>query len=82
MCIYIYILIIIPPWFKGMHILKEVCYMMAALPSIYFFYDSVIISWEHLKRSTCQAIHMTLCLFLFEKYCVKCTKAPSHSFIL
>ena len=33
---------------------KEVCYMTTSFPAIYFFYDSVIISWEHLKRSICQ----------------------------
>ena len=38
----------------GKHILKEVCFMTASFPAIHFFYDSVIISREHLKKSTCQ----------------------------
>ena len=37
-----------------MHILKEVCFMTTSFPAIHFFYDSVIISREHLKKSTCQ----------------------------
>ena len=36
-----------------MHILKEVCYM-TSFPTIHFIYDSIIISQEHLKQSTCQ----------------------------
>ena len=39
---------------SGMHILKEVCYMMTSFPAIHFFYDRVIISREHLKWSICQ----------------------------
>ena len=39
---------------SGMHVLKEVCYMTTSFPAIHFFYDSVIISREHLKQSTCQ----------------------------
>ena len=36
-----------------MHILKKVgC--MTSFPAIHFFYDSVIISREHLKQSACQ----------------------------
>ena len=37
-----------------MHILKEVCFMTTSFLAIQFFYDSVIISREHLKKSTCQ----------------------------
>ena len=37
-----------------MYILKEVCFMTTSFPAIHFFYDSVIISREHLKKSTCQ----------------------------
>ena len=37
-----------------MHILKEVCFITTSFPAIHFFYDSVIISREHLKKSTCQ----------------------------
>ena len=37
-----------------MHILKKVCYMTTSFTAIHFFYDSVIISREHLKQSTCQ----------------------------
>ena len=37
-----------------MHILKEVYYMTTSFPGIHFFYDSVIISREHLKQSTPQ----------------------------
>ena len=29
-------------------------YMTTSFTAIHFFYDSVIISWEHLKQSTCQ----------------------------
>ena len=32
-----------------MHILKEVCYMMASFPAIHFLYNRVIIPQEHLK---------------------------------
>ena len=34
-----------------MHVLKEVCYMTTSFPAIHFFYDCVIISRDHLKRS-------------------------------
>ena len=37
-----------------MHILKNVCYMTISFTAIHFFYDSVIISRQHLKQSTCQ----------------------------
>ena len=37
-----------------MHILKNVCYMTTSFTTIHFFYDSVIISQQHLKQSTCQ----------------------------
>ena len=37
-----------------MHILKEVCFIATAFPAIHFFYNSVIISQEDLKKSTCQ----------------------------
>ena len=37
-----------------MHILKEVCFITTSFPAIHFFYNSVIISREHLKKSTCQ----------------------------
>ena len=37
-----------------MHILKEVCFMTTSFLAIQFFYDSVIISRKHLKKSTCQ----------------------------
>ena len=36
--------------FSGMHILKEVCYMMTSFPAIHIFHDSVIFSLERLKR--------------------------------
>ena len=36
-----------------MHILK-VCFITTSFPAIFFFYDSVIISREHLKKSTCR----------------------------
>ena len=39
-----------------MHILKEVCYMIGSFSAVYFFYDSVIIPWEHLKQYTCQGL--------------------------
>ena len=38
----------------GMCILNEVCYLTTSIGAIYFFYNGVIISWEHLKRSICQ----------------------------
>ena len=38
----------------GMHILKEVCFITTSFPVTHFFYDRVIISREHLKKSTCQ----------------------------
>ena len=37
-----------------MQTLKEVCFMTTSFPAIHFFYHSVIISREHLKKSTCQ----------------------------
>ena len=40
---------------SGIHILKEVCFMTTSFPAIqFFYYDSVIISREHLKKSICQ----------------------------
>ena len=39
---------------SGMHVLKKVCYMTTSFTAIHFFYDSVFISREHLKKSTCQ----------------------------
>ena len=47
-------IIIIPPWFRGWIYRKKVCYMTTSFTAINFFYDSVIISQEHLKQSTCQ----------------------------
>ena len=43
-------------------ILKEVCYMTTSFPASHFFYDSVIISREHLKQCTWQGncIYFTL----------------------
>ena len=37
-----------------MHILKKVCYMTTTFKTIHFFYDSVMISREHLQQPTCQ----------------------------
>ena len=37
-----------------MYLLKKVCFMTTSFPAIHFFYNSVIISREHLKKSTCQ----------------------------
>ena len=39
---------------SGMHILNEVCYLRTSIRAIYFFYESVITSREHLKRFICQ----------------------------
>ena len=39
---------------SGMYIFKEVCYLTTSIAAIHFFYGSVIISREHLKRSKCQ----------------------------
>ena len=39
---------------SGMYILNEVCYLTASIAAIHFFYGSVIISREHLKRSIYQ----------------------------
>ena len=36
-----------------MHILQEACFMTTSFPFIYFFYDSLIISLEHLRKFTC-----------------------------
>ena len=47
-------IIIILPWFQACIYWKKVCYMTTSFTAIHFFYDSVIISWEHLKQSTCQ----------------------------
>ena len=37
-----------------MYILNEVCYLTTSIGAIYFLYNSVIISREHLKRSICK----------------------------
>ena len=37
-----------------MNILKNVCHITTSFTAIHFFYDSVIISRQHLKQSTCQ----------------------------
>ena len=37
-----------------MYILNEVCYLTTSIGAVYFFCNSVIISWEHLKRFICQ----------------------------
>ena len=47
-------IIIIPPWFQACIYWKKVCYMTTSFTAIHFFYDSVIISRQHLKQSTCQ----------------------------
>ena len=39
---------------SGMYILNEVCYLTAPIAAIHFYYGSVIISREQLKRSICQ----------------------------
>ena len=39
---------------SGMYILNEFCYLTTSIGAIYFFYNSVIISREHLKRSIFQ----------------------------
>ena len=56
-----------------MHILKEVCFITTSFPAIHFFYDSVIISREHLKKSTCQrnCVYFTT-LFATIYYCKRC----------
>ena len=46
-------MILIPPWFQACIIMKKVCYM-TSFTAIHFFYDSVIISRQHLKQSTYQ----------------------------
>ena len=46
-------MILIPPWFQACIIMKKVCYM-TSFTAIHFFYDSIIISLEHLKQSTYQ----------------------------
>ena len=47
-------IIIIPPWFQACIYWKKFCYMTTSFTAIHFFYDSAIISREHLKQSTCQ----------------------------
>ena len=47
----------IPPrgiMIPGMYILNEVCCLTASIAVMHFFYGSVIISREHLKRFICQ----------------------------
>ena len=46
---------------SDIHILKVVWYMTTSFPGIDFFYDSVIISWEHFKRfiSQWQCVYFT-----------------------
>ena len=39
---------------SGMYILNKAFYLTTSIGAIYFFYNSVIISPEHLKRSICQ----------------------------
>ena len=34
--------------------MNEVCYLMSSVGAIYFFYNSVNVLREHLKRSICQ----------------------------
>ena len=41
-------IIVIPP------ILQEVCFITKSVPAIHFFYNKVIVSRKHLKKSTCQ----------------------------
>ena len=47
------IIIMIPPWFQ-LRMCWTKCYLTTSFPAIYFFYDSAIISWEHLKGFICQ----------------------------
>ena len=50
----ILIMIIIPPWFQACIYWKKVCHMTTSFSAMHYFYDSVIISPERLKQSTCQ----------------------------
>ena len=47
-------IIIILAWFQACIYWKKLCHMTTSFPAIHFFYDSVIISRDHLKQSTCQ----------------------------
>ena len=47
-------IIITTPWFQACIYLKKVCYMTTSFTVFHFFYDTVIISRQHLKQSTCQ----------------------------
>ena len=47
-------IIIIPPWFQACIYWKKFYDMTTSFTAIHFFYDSVIISRQHLKQSTCQ----------------------------
>ena len=44
----------------GQHVgtVCEGLYMTASFPAIYFFYDGVITSHEHMKRFTCQGLYI------------------------
>ena len=59
---------------SGMHILKEVCYMMTSFPAMHFFYKRVIISREHLSWSICQGHCIYFTTFIatihYNKRCV------------
>ena len=56
----IYLSTIIPPWFQACTNWKTACYLATQIPAIHFFCGTVIVSWEHLKRSI---ISRALCLF-------------------
>ena len=47
-------IITIPPWFQACIYWKKVCHMTTSFSAMHYFYDSVIISPERLKQSTCQ----------------------------
>ena len=63
--------------------LKEVCYFTTSIAAIHFFYDNVIISWEHLKRSTSQrhCVYFTT-LFATKKIVVDSRKFEEYVYLM
>ena len=75
---------------SSMYILKDSLCLTTSIAAILFFYGTVIISWEHLKRSICQGhwVYFTTLIAIlqkskrsvvdsrkFEGYCVYLKKA-------
>ena len=70
-----------------MYILKEACYLATSFPAVHFFYGSVIISREHLKRSNCQGlcdyfIILVVLAIHFNKRSVVDTRFKGHVYLM